>query len=204
MWKRDRTSPNLRFLVTLPAEPAVTNTVGKTGQLGDSRLSADQLHRMAEQGIALTPTLAAFQTILVAVGKSAPVLPVGLVSEGTERAPELIGLAGDLSVPVLCGTDGALEHGAVAREILALIGAGMEVPGALRAATVNAWTFLGFGAQLCTGSVADLIAFDSNPLDDPTVLLHPRVVIRAGEVVFERPARRPGPLASSIAAGIPA
>jgi imidazolonepropionase-like amidohydrolase len=68
-------------------------------------------------------------------------------------------------------------------EVLAFIDAGLTPERAIRAATIDAWKFLGLGDPLAENSVADFVAYERNPLDDPGVLLRPRLVVRNGKVV---------------------
>ncbi len=147
------------------------------------------LQHMATLGIAWTPTLAAFAHLLDRIRAGEPLLPAAFMERSVERLRWLVSRAAAAGVVMLCGTDGILRHGDVALEVLALADAGLNHEAALRAATVDAWMFLGLGAPLQDGSPADALVFERNPLDDPRLLLRPSYVIRAGRVLSPRPER---------------
>jgi imidazolonepropionase-like amidohydrolase len=90
-------------------------------------------------------------------------------------------------VTILCGTDGWVAHGGVAREGLALIAFGLSIPRAIQAVSVDGWRYLRREEPLALGAVADFLTFDHDPLDDPSVLLTPIHIVRGGRLVHERP-----------------
>ncbi len=152
-------------------------------------LEEADLQHMATLGIAWTPTLAAFVHLLDRIRAGEPLLPAAFMERSVERVRWLVSRAEAAGVVMLCGTDGILRHGDVAREVLALADAGLNHLAALRAATVDGWTFLGLGEPLQDGSPADALVFERNPLDDPRLLLRPIYVIRAGRLFPQRPDR---------------
>jgi imidazolonepropionase-like amidohydrolase len=105
------------------------------------------------------------------------------LAEAVEAIERQLPQAVAAGVVLLCGSDAALEHGKIGLEVLAFIDAGLTPERAIRAATIDAWKFLGLGDPLAEKSVADFVAYERNPLDDPGVLLHPRLVVRNGKVV---------------------
>jgi imidazolonepropionase-like amidohydrolase len=151
-------------------------------------LSASDLRKMAAQGIAWTPTLAAFIRLLDRIRGGEQLLPAAFMETAVESLRSLVPLAAAAGVVILCGTDGILRHGDVLGEILALSEAGLPPYAALRAATVDGWGLLGLGEPLRDGATADALLFDSNPLDDLTVLQRPVFMIRAGRLIRPRPA----------------
>jgi imidazolonepropionase-like amidohydrolase len=84
---------------------------------------------------------------------------------------------------VHAGTDagGYIEHGRIADEVIAL-GQVLGMRRALAAAAHEARQWLGVpGTEV--GDPADLVVFDEDPTQDPTVLKRPALIIRAGRVV---------------------
>jgi imidazolonepropionase-like amidohydrolase len=77
-----------------------------------------------------------------------------------------------------------------ARELEALVQAGMSHEAALRAATVAGAALLGQGSelgQIAPGFHADLVAVDGDPLDDiQAVSRHVAWVMKEGVVVVDR------------------
>ncbi|ACV79475.1 amidohydrolase family protein [Nakamurella multipartita] len=89
----------------------------------------------------------------------------------------------DAGVAVHAGTDagGYIEHGRIADEVIAL-GQVLGMRRALAAAAHEARQWLGVpGTEV--GDPADLVVFDEDPTQDPTVLKRPALIIRAGRVV---------------------
>ena len=89
-------------------------------------------------------------------------------------------------VTIAFGTDmGVGPHGQNAREFGLLVEAGMRSRDAIKAATVNAAKLLNLSDEIGTiapGKSADLIAVDSNPLDDVSVLERVAFVMARGNV----------------------
>jgi imidazolonepropionase-like amidohydrolase len=89
-------------------------------------------------------------------------------------------------VTIAFGTDmGVGPHGQNAREFGLLVEAGMRSREAIKAATVNAARLLDLSDEVGTiasGKSADVIAVDSSPLDDVTVLEHVAFVMARGDV----------------------
>jgi imidazolonepropionase-like amidohydrolase len=152
-----------------------------------SRLKPEHLQKMAERGRAWTPTLAAFRIFLQRIRSGEWDMPEASFAEAVESTERLLRQAVAAGVTLLCGSDAALGHGKVALEVLAFIDAGLAPEQAIRAATSDAWKFLGFGVPLVENSVADFVAYERDPLADPEVLLTPRLVVRNGRVVAGHP-----------------
>ncbi len=87
-------------------------------------------------------------------------------------------------VKIAFGTDtGVTRHGANAEEFALMVGAGMSEMDAIRSATVVTAELIEMSDSLGTiepGKLADMIAVDSSPLDDITVLEHVSAVIKDG------------------------
>lgn len=104
------------------------------------------------------------------------------------RIRETVRAAREIGVKVATGSDPANEpdHGANAREIIALRDAGYTSLEAIRAATIAGAELLGWQDQLGAlerGKFADLIAVPGDPLSDIRELGHVRFVMKGGIVV---------------------
>ncbi len=107
----------------------------------------------------------------------------------TEAQRRTLPLAIERGVKIALGTDcGVGWHGTNAREIGLLVEAGMSPMAAIRAGTAVAAELLGLADQVGTveaGRIADLIAVDHDPLDDPDRIGNPdavRLVVKDGAV----------------------
>lgn len=90
-------------------------------------------------------------------------------------------------VRIAFGTDaGVSKHGRNADEFELMVKHGMTPATAIQAATVNAADLLGLSGEIGTleaGKAADLVAVDSDPLADVTVLKRMAFVMKGGEPV---------------------
>ena len=95
------------------------------------------------------------------------------------------GSAYDAGVKIAFGTDtGVTKHGDNADEFGMMVESGMREMDAIRSATVVAAELLEMSDTLGTieaGKMADIIAVDSSPLDDITVLENVSIVIKDGK-----------------------
>jgi imidazolonepropionase-like amidohydrolase len=148
-----------------------------------SHLAPRHLEQMARRGQAWTPTLAAFRIFLRRIRSGELNMHERSFAEAVEAIERHLPQAAAAGVTILCGSDGAIDHGKIGLEVLALISAGLTPEQALRAATIDAWKYLGFGEPLAENAAADFVAYDRDPLSDPEVLLKPRMVVRNGHVV---------------------
>ena len=84
-------------------------------------------------------------------------------------------------VKIVLGTDaGVLPHGTNGREVEAMVDWGMTPADALRAETVGSAELLGVSERgvIEVVKVADLIAVEGNPLEDPTAVQRVRWVMK--------------------------
>ena len=145
-------------------------------------LRPDQAERMAACGIALTPTLISTPAWLPGFLKAleVPEAEVRRTAEAVELHAETVRGAWEAGATLLAGTDaGVVAHGLVHREVSLLSEAGIPMEDALAAASWRAREFLGLPA-IGEGAPADLVAFDRNPLEDPTVLASPSLSCSTG------------------------
>ena len=136
-------------------------------------LDTDDLEVLAARGTAWTPTLLAL---------SGPP-PAGATPERAARRQDWLDNSRALLAPavvqgvtVLAGTDTA---GPITAEIALLIDYGLTPEQALRAATTDARDYLGL-PSLDEGAVADVVTFEADPREDPSVLAEPAAVLLGG------------------------
>jgi imidazolonepropionase-like amidohydrolase len=141
---------------------------------------------MAERGVALCPTLAAFEASARYLGYR--------VGSGPEpprlvRARACFKQALDAGVTIVNGSDmGVFTHGDGARELELLVEYGMKPTAALRAATSIAAKVLKLDQRLGAvkpGLQADLIAVEGDPSQDITTLRQIKLVMKAGSLYRE-------------------
>lgn len=146
--------------------------------------SLDTFRLMARRGVALCPTLAATEaTSRYAGWDGSP----ATAPDGVKRKHEEIARARKAGVQICNGSDvGVFDHGDNAWELELLTQYGLTPIEALRAATsVNARILHledEIGA-IAPGLIADLAAFDGDPLTDISALRKPRFVMQAGQVI---------------------
>lgn len=145
--------------------------------------SLETLRAMRAQGVALCPTLAASDAISRYGGwTGAEPLP-----ERVRQSREMFARALEAGVLIGNGSDvGVFTHGENSRELELMVSSGMTPEAALGAATHVAAQVLGLGDQLgrlAPGYLADLVAFQADPLQDPSALRHPLLVVQNGRRV---------------------
>jgi imidazolonepropionase-like amidohydrolase len=154
-----------------PAGGAVAVEAGVDSIEHGMGLDPALLPRMAERGIALTPTLAVITASLQRATQD------WYIAGASAHGP-LTAAAVEAGVTVLAGTD-SRPHGTIATEIRAMITAGVSPHEALAAASWTARTYLGLPG-LTDGAPADAVVYDADPRTDLTQLTTPRAVIVRG------------------------
>lgn len=149
-------------------------------------LTAEQAVRMQVQGAALVPTLAAGHALFAHEAD----LPADLA----ERVRELAGIGEnavrrclDAGVRILAGTDAGTPFnppGGLATEIQILSALGLGPAGAIRSATSVAAEVLRLDdlGIIAVGKRADMMVVRGDPLDDLSLLAHPRAVVQDGKM----------------------
>jgi len=140
---------------------------------------------MADRGVALCPTLAAFEASARYRGYRPGTDPE---PSRLKRARETFKLALEAGVTIANGSDmGVFAHGDGARELELLVDYGMTPPQALRAATSVAAKVLRLDHRLGSikpGLLADLIAVEGDPTREIKTLRKVKLVMKEG--VFYR------------------
>jgi len=153
-------------------------------------LSADLIDQMVAQGTALVPTVMQTDKFPGYAESGADKFPAysRRMTDLYARRREVILAAHEAGVAMYAGSDGGgvARHGNLAGEILAMIDMGLPPEYALGAASWRARDWLGWNAGLAVGDPADLVVYPRNPLDDPSVLHEPVVVVLRGKVVTRR------------------
>ncbi|MDQ3405504.1 MAG: amidohydrolase family protein [Actinomycetota bacterium] len=148
-------------------------------------LTDDVIAEMARRGTALVPTLINIENF-PGIADKADKYPkyADHMRELHARAGGMVAKAVEAGVPVYAGTDagGGIAHGRLVDEIVALHGAGMSAEAAIAAGSWAARGWLGWSG-LDEGSPADLLAFDTDPRADLSVLRSPTRIVLRGRVV---------------------
>ncbi|MFI6098007.1 amidohydrolase family protein [Lentzea sp. NPDC051213] len=138
------------------------------------------LPQMAAQGTVLVPTMTTFSRI-AANADNGPERFRAWIQAGWDGLFPTVRAAHEAGVTVLAGTD-SLPCGGVIEEISWLVKAGMPVEAALGAGSWTARSWLGLPG-LVDGGFADVVAYDADPVLDPSVLQKPRRIILRGNVI---------------------
>lgn len=144
-------------------------------------LDLDLLPRMAEQGIALTPTLSVITASLAKIVADPERARKSWYVHGASAHARLTAAAVEAGVVVLAGTD-SRPHGGIAEEVRALVAAGVSPHQALAAASWSARSYLGLPG-LVEGGPADAVVFEKDPRTDLDQLDAPQAVIVRGKRV---------------------
>lgn len=144
-------------------------------------LDAGLLPQMADQGMALTPTITVWARQIDAIMAEPEGPTRRFFLDGLERLPWLAAQAHAAGVTVLAGTD-CEPHGRVAEEIRRLAQQ-LQPDVALGAGSWAAREFLGLPAALADGAPADVVAYPADPREDLAILDHPSAVIIGGRLL---------------------
>ncbi len=153
-------------------------------------LTDADVRALGERGGAWVPTVVNVEAIIEQLG---PESSGGvLLSEGLDRVRQLLPGAVAAGVAVLAGSDLALPHGQIGREVERLVSYGLAEEDAVAAASEHAFRYAGVEAGFRAGLPADLVAFAADPREQVAALSDPQLVIRNGSVLSD-----PGGMVSS-------
>jgi imidazolonepropionase-like amidohydrolase len=144
---------------------------------------------MKAKGTYLVPTLMAFKGLTDRIGKGIYTPPVeAKAKQALARVGKALNAAKNMGVPIAFGTDsGVFEHGRNAEEFSMMVTMGGLSPReALISATTTAATLLDLAGEIGTlepGKAADIIAVDSDPLQNIAALEKITFVMANGVIV---------------------
>lgn len=147
-------------------------------------IQPEHVAEMARRGTALTPTMISTPVWLPAVLRQMGI-PDGEIDKivtAVEHHAATVRTAWESGVTLLAGTDsGVVPHGLVRDEIRLLAEAGVPIADAVAAGSWKARSFLGLPG-IEEGAPADLVAFERDPLEDPSALARPILIVLDGVV----------------------
>ncbi len=150
-------------------------------------LSEDLIDEMAAKHVALVPTVVQLNNFPGYADAAREKFPkyAEHMRDLHARRRETIMAAYEGGVEIYAGTDagGVLPHGNIAGEVLELADYGFSPVDALGAASWRARAWLGLDGVLTEGTTADFVVYDSNPLEDLSVLATPKRIVLRGNVV---------------------
>jgi len=146
---------------------------------------ADVFALMAEQGVALCPTLAAGDAILQYGGwnKATDAEPARIRAK---RASLALALAAGVEI-CFGGDVGVYRHGDNVRELELMHEYGMTRSEVLHAATAGNASIFGLErlGRVAAGKLADMVVVEGDPMRDLGALRRVRMVLKNGEIVLE-------------------
>lgn len=150
-------------------------------------LQLDQIEAMAARDVALVPTVMQLDKFpgYAAAGREKFPDYTSTMTDLYVRRRDTIMAAYDAGIALYAGSDGGgiSRHGNLAGEVIAMVALGLPAEYALGAASWRARDWLGWNATLDEGAPADFVVYDTNPLEDLSVLLRPACVVLRGRVV---------------------
>jgi imidazolonepropionase-like amidohydrolase len=156
-------------------------------------LTEAHCRRMADDGVALVPTLIAPEAIASGgVAAGIPEFAVRKSLDVRDRHVESFQMAMRLGVPIAGGTDAGTPlnaHGSMVPELALMVKAGMAPLDAVQAATATAARVLGLEREtgrVAPGLAADLLAVAGNPAEHIAALDEVRLVMAQGRVIVNR------------------
>ena len=149
-----------------------------------SLLDDEGIRLMKEKGVYLVPTTGLSNVVNEMVDKMHPVM-AGKAKYVLPLAKDNLRKAIKSDVKIAFGTDTPIiPHGQNAIEFSAMISCGMSPIEAIKTATINAANMLGLSdrGELKVGLLADIIAVNSNPINDIQTLESVKFVMKDGVV----------------------
>lgn len=144
-------------------------------------LTEDDLGKLASLEGMWVPTVLNMEAIVSQLGVDSS--GGRLISAGLENVSRLLPLAVEAGVHVLAGTDLAVPSDQVGQEAVRLHQMGLTREQAVRAVTIAGYQATGRPHDFEIGSPANVVFYDENPMAEPAILGHPRMVVRRGVTV---------------------
>jgi imidazolonepropionase-like amidohydrolase len=149
-----------------------------------SLLDDEGISLMKEKGVYLVPTVGTMEKLAPLIQKMDPRMQAK-VNYITPLAKQNIAKAIKSGVKISFGTDAPLvPHGENAFEFSSMISLGLSVLDAIKSATINPAEMLGLTdrGEIKEGYLADIIAVESNPLENIKTLENVSFVMKGGTV----------------------
>jgi imidazolonepropionase-like amidohydrolase len=178
--------------------PIAAHAIGRTGIEACVRAGVDSIEHgsqvtaaiareMRERGTFHVPTISALRGI-VDHPDEVPAYAVEKGRQIMEMARDAFARATKGGVRHACGTDAGTPfnpHGGAPLELVRMVEWGLSPLKALQAGTSNAADLLRVPdvGRVAPGHAADLVMWEGNPLEDPSALLSPGLVMKAGREV---------------------
>jgi imidazolonepropionase-like amidohydrolase len=144
-------------------------------------LTEGDLAPLASRGGIWVPTVLNMEVIAVRLGAESS--GGKLIAAGLDNISRLLPLAAEAGVHVLAGSDLAVPTDRIGEEAVRMHQLGMSREQAVRAVSVAGYSATGRPHAFEPGSPANAVFYDENPMVDPAVLAHPRMVVRRGAVI---------------------
>jgi len=144
-------------------------------------LTRDDIDALGKRGGAWVPTVLAMEAAAESLrpGSSGR----RLIRDGLDNVRDLLPRASAAGVHVLAGTDLALAHGEVAREMQRMGEYGMAPYDVIATAVFGAYEYFGVTSGLEPGGRADVVCVAADPRRDLSALSKPRFVMRLGRIL---------------------
>jgi imidazolonepropionase-like amidohydrolase len=144
-------------------------------------LTDDDIEMLGARGGMWVPTLLRVERTITELGPDSS--GGRLLGDGLENVKRLMGDAVDAGVRLLAGTDLVGTPASVAFEALKLAEYGLSADMVIDAVSMSGLDATGRAIGYEVGAPADAVFFRANPLEEPSVLVHPALVIRHGRIV---------------------
>ncbi len=144
-------------------------------------LDEADLEQLGGRGGMWVPTVLQVESVIAQLGAESS--GGRLLREGLDNVAAILGPAIEAGVHVLTGTDLVVGSRRVAEEAVRLWEMGLPGPDVVAAISSSGLVATGRAGGFAAGEPANAVFFDVNPVLEPNVLLHPRLVVRLGRVM---------------------
>lgn len=144
-------------------------------------LDPDDLEVLGARAGIWVPTVVQVETLIGMLGAESS--GGRLLREGLENMASMFAMAVEAGVHVLAGTDLAVGSHQVALEGVRLWEMGMAPRAVVDAVGASGFRATGRSDAFELGTPANVVMFSEDPIRDPRILSHPRVVMRMGRIL---------------------